>query len=401
MKQKAITRILERFRNWLAKQRSFLFSRYTKDSQLTQEPERSLLELPPEERKKLVDAIENLPSNPTDQKAIAEAIDQAFARWHQDPSNEDNSIVVLSSPVTSVSRILAETLEDWTQQKQLFLKLLPLTARPDEIASIKAKLENYLQSPASDAKEQPEVIVIPNLSWCFLRSLEGLEGIEYLQSLLCDSSTNRFWIIGAGQVGWEYLKCVCALEAYCGKVFTVPAIAPRDLQSWFDPVIDQLGIVFDTPRIDKQLLDEDKDNQTSYFDHLADISQGISTVAVQGLLKSVRYQELDENDENDNQEDNRSDSKKLVAQTQKSPKLPSLESADLYLLYSLLLHGDLTIAALAESLGDSESETQARVQLLRRQGLVQQQNKVLKINPIYYPRTKQELASNNFIINQE
>ena len=121
MKQKAITRILERFRSWLAKQRSFLFSRYTKDSQLTQEPERSLLELPLEEKKKLLDAIENLPSNPTDQKAIAEAIDQAFARWQEDPSNEDNSIVVLSSPVTSVSRILAETLEDWTQQKQLFL----------------------------------------------------------------------------------------------------------------------------------------------------------------------------------------------------------------------------------------------------------------------------------------
>ncbi len=398
MKQKAVTRILERFKSWLAKQRSFLFSRYTKDSQETQEPERSLLELPPEEKKKLLDAVENLPSNPTDQKAIAEAIDQAFTRWQEDPSNEDNSIVILSSPVTAVSRILAETLEDWTQQKQLSLKLLPVTARPDEIVSIKAKLEHYLQSPASDASQQPEVIVIPNLNWCFLRSLEGLEGIEYLQSLLYDSSKNRFWIIGAGQVGWEYLECVCALEAYCGEVFTVPAIAPRDLQSWLAPVIEESGIVFGTPRIDKQLLDEDKDNQTSYFEHLADISQGISTVAVQGLLKSVRYQEVDNKD---NQDDTRSETKKLVTQTPKLPKLPSLESADLYLLYSLLLHGDLTIAALAESLGDSESEVQARVQLLRPQGLVQQRNKVLKINPIYYPRTKQELASNNFIVNRE
>ena len=83
------------------------------------------------------------------------------------------------------------------------------------------------------------------------------------------------------------------------------------------------------------------------------------------------------------------------------PGLPPLEPDDQFILYSLILHGDLTISALAESLGDEQSEVQARVQILRRQGVIEQKDKVLKINPIHYPALKQELANNNFIIHRE
>ena len=95
------------------------------------------------------------------------------------------------------------------------------------------------------------------------------------------------------------------------------------------------------------------------------------------------------------------DSKSLIAQTPKLPKLPTLESVDRYLLYSLLLHGDLTLSTLAASLGDEEAEVQARVQVLRQQGVIEQRNRVLKINPIYYLQLKRELAANNFIINRQ
>ncbi len=384
---------LKRFRTWLSEKRNFFFSRYTKDIKETQEPERSLVQLPPELRKKLVDAVETIPSNSADKEAIASTLDKSFNIWRENPSNADNSVVILSSPVVTVSRILSETLEEWTKQRQVNLKLLPLKNRPIDIEAIRSKLEHYFQQPESNEEEDKEleVVVIPNLSWCFLRSVEGLAGIEYIQSLLCDGSKNRFWIIGGGQGGWQYLSSVCALEAYCGEILTLPAIPSEKLQSWLDPVIDELGIVFDEPRIEQQILDRDKDNKTNYFDRLADISQGVATVALQGFLKSIRYEEADEDESKD----------RAIAQTPKLPKLPDLESADRYLLYSLLLHGDLTISSLAQSLGDSESEVQGRVQLLRREGVVEQSDGILKINPIYYPKIKQELAANNFIINRE
>ena len=395
-------RMLKRLKTWLINNRHFLFSWYTTDSEETQEPERSLTDLPREVREKLVNAVENLPSNPADQEAIASSLDRAFDLWRENPNNANNSFVVLSSPVTAVSRILSETLTEWAEQKQVSLRLLPLTARPIAIESIKSKLEHYLEQKIKTEEsgvQQLEVVVIPNLSWCFLRSLDGLEGIEYLQSLLCDGSDHRFWIIGAGQVGWEYLNSVCNIEAYCGEVFTLPAIDPEKLQAWLDPVIEEMNLIFDKPRIDKQLLDRDKDNKTNYFEHLTFISKGASTVAVQEFLKSIRYEEIDK--EEKDQEDIQTEPKNLVAQIPKLPALPALKPADQYLLYSLLLHGDLSIPALAESLGDDESEVQARLQVLRRKGVVEQQDKVLKINPVYYPKLKQELASNNFIINKQ
>lgn len=395
------------FKKWFANQRNFLFSRYTKDSKQTQEPEKSLIELPPEVRKKLVAGVENLQSNPADKKAIASTIERNYELWQENPNNTDNSVVVLSSPVAAVSRILSETLEEWAKQKQIPLRILPLTARLSDIGDITSKLKEYLQeSPAEneDSSEQ-EIVVIPNLSWCFLRSLNGLDGIEYIQSLLCNGSKKRFWIIGAGQVGWQYLNSVCGIEAYCGEVFKLPAIEPEDLQSWLEPILQDLDLEFDEPRFDKQILDGNVDNKTSYFDHLADISKGVATVAVQAFLKSVHSQEDSEAesdelelDETDGKLVNKPKLKGLIAITPNLPDLPDLESADQYLLYSLLLHGDLTISELARSLGDLESEVQERVQLLRREGVVEQQDKVIKINPIYYPRVKQDLASNNFII---
>ncbi len=390
--KKTIAKMLKQLRSWLADKRSFLFSRYTQDSKETQEPEKSLVKLPVELRQKLTDAVENISSSPAGEKAIGSTVDKAYDRWQEESDSGDNSVVVLSSPVAAVSRILSETLKEWTKERQIALKILPLTARPYAIETIKSKLEHYLKhksEPDGSDSKTSEVVVIPNLSWSFLRSMDGLEGIEYLQSILCDGSKDRFWIIGAGQVGWQYLNSVCEIEAYCGETFSLPKIASEDLQEWLLPIIEDLDIAFAKPRIDQQLLDRDKDNQANYFDRLAEISQGVSTVAIQAFLKSISYQK--EEDELG----------KIVAETPKTPSLPNLEPAEQYILYSLLLHGDLTVSALAKSLGDLESQVQAQVQVLRRKGIAEQKNRVIKINPIYYPKIKQELASNNFIINRE
>ena len=386
------------FKQWLADNRNFLFARYTKDSETTQEPERTLIQLPQDVRNRLIELIEALPSNPGEQAAIASKLDEVFERWQSDPENANNSLVILSSPVTAVSRILTDTLDEWAESKQISVRPLPLKARPGVADGIKSKLKHYLEKEFVEdnvASKRPEVVVIPNLSWCFLRSLEGLNGIEYLQSRLCEGFSDRFWIIGSGQVGWEYLNSVCNLEAYSGDAFALPALDAEQLQQWLEPVIKEIGITFEDPSFDKQILDSHKDNQTNYFERLAEVSKGVSTVAIQAFLKSIHYVKDDE----DNEEEVKSDRQSaIVAKAPNLPDLPDIESADRYLLYSLLLHGDLTISELAESLGDDKTEAQARVQFLRHQGVVEQRQKVIKINPIYYPQVKRELASNNFAI---
>ena len=391
-----MARMFQKFKSWLVNKRNFLLSWYTKDSEETQEPERSLVDLPQEVREKLVAAIDKLPSNPADIEAIVSKIDESFNYWHQNPNNADNCLVILSSPVTALSRILSEALDEWTQQQPVKLRLLPLSKRPTEITTIKAKLEHYLQSNQSEPQLK-EIVIIPDLSKYFLRSMEGLAGIEYLQSLLSDNSQHRFWIIGINHIGWEYLNCLYHLKAGCQEAFSLPAISAEQLSAWLSAIVDELDIAFAKPRLEKKMLDGDgdKDNQTYYFKRLASISQGVSIVAVQSFLESICYQELDQPESKNHSQPN-----VLVAEIPELPNLPALESADQYLLYSLLLHDDLTISALAESLADEEQTVQARVQILRRQGIIQQQNEILKVNPLYYLQLQQYLESNNFIVNR-
>ena len=374
-----------------------LFSEDVPDSPKTSESERLLDELSPEMYQKLVDAVENLPINQAEQKAIISSLDEKFERWRDAPSHANNSVLILSSPVTAVSSILSEALEEWAEQKQVSIRLLPLTSRPNAIADIKSQLEHhlaFLDQNNNSAQQEREVVIIPNLSWCFLRSLEGLAGIEYLQSLLCQNPQNRFWIVGANQVGWVYLNLVCNLQAYFGEVVILSEIEQKELQKWLEPVINQFSITFDSPSIDKQILGKDKENKEHYFDRLYSISQGVSTVAAQSFLQSIRHREVQQEGETPG---NR---QKLIAQLPRLPSLPALEPEEQYLLYSLLLHSDLTLSALAISLGDEESQVQARIQMLCRKGIVELQNQILKINPIYYPPLKQYLESNNFLIEQ-
>lgn len=363
--------------------------------------QRSLYDLPATIKNKLIDTINNLASNFADEKAIADAIEEAFEQWQKDPERANNSVVILGSPVTAVSRILATSLEDWAEQKQIPIRLLPLKARPNTLETIKSELEQFFDERSHRAKspQHPsEVVVIPNLSWYFLRSLEGLDGIEYLEFLLCDNIQDRFWIIGANQIAWEYLNLVCHLQAYCGEVVVLPEITAKDLQEWLDPLVNQLELSFAQPPIKQQLIDKDKKAKTDYFERLASVSQGVSSIAVQIFLKSIRSQKETE-EKSQSQSQSQADS--LIAQTPQLPDLSTLEPVDQYILYSLLLHDRMTISALAMSLGDDESEVQARVRLLHRQGVVERKEKTLIINPLYYPQIKQQLANNNFIIEKQ
>ena len=382
--------LLQRFKTWVFESRSFIFSWYTKDRNQIQEPTKSLIELPSSIRKKLVVETNKLPNNPTDTEVIRSSIDETFEQWLSQPKSAENSIVIIASPVMVVSRIVIEIIENWSAQKKVSVRILPWNNRPADANTILEKLQHYVETETTEIDSAlTEVIVIPNLSWCFLRSMDGLDSIDYLQQMLLHDPA-RFWIIATGQITWDYLNSITDIEADCGRVSPLPKLDRDSLREWLKPVISELNITFANPRLESKILDGDRDAETVYFEDLASISQGISIVALQAFLASVSYEPVDE--------DNKQSI--LQAQSPELPNLPDLESIDRYILYFLLLHQDITITALAYSIGDRESAIRGRIKFLRSEGLIEEQNAILKINPIYYPRLKQELLANNFVINE-
>ena len=312
--------------------------------------------------------------------------------------------------------------------------------------------------PTESEQREKSIAVIPNLSWCFLRSAEGLDGIDYLRDSLLSDRT-QFWVIGSGQVAWQYLNSILKLQAYGGDVVELSHLSGEQLQDWLTPIIDQLNLQFDNLSIQKRLQTAGEENsqssfealtavfaeagaslksllrgvlkgrfaprakaatdsnhqnlQEEYFERLSDLSEGVSTTALQLFIKSIHHEEVSaeefaDEDQDDEDQDIETigtilDAKPpsvhhLVARLPRLPNLPELEQNDLYITYSLLIHGDLTLSALAESLGEDQQTINNSVQLLRKAGLLEKQGEVIKVNPLHYPRLKKQLASENFIV---
>lgn len=476
---------LSRFRKRLLEQRYFRVAWFAKDPQTKAATEDSLSELPDDIADELVAATDHLPAHPREQEVVLKALNEAIARWKDRPTVAANSMVVLGHPISSVSRILADSLGhlDIHDESLLPINFLEWVERPPEVHSLRAQIEQKLSKPEEERSPEAEgtgspdeltaqnLAVIPNLCWCFLRSAEGLEGVDYLRDSLLGDRT-QFWIIGSGQVGWEYLKSTLKFHAYCGSTVSLPNLSGEELQDWLEPIVEKSRIRFndaslhnrfqhpnslkdldistDKPAealseitqevsatvqsslravkdefLPKETEDEDTNNpKRDYFDRLANISEGVSIVALQLFIKSLRYREIEaptDGDPNDKHHppeipqeqlegsasatskqatESESSSKEhhLVAITPKLPALPELDQSDMYLLYSLMLHDDLTIRALAASLGDAPQVVNNQVQMLRHAGIIEQRGEVIKINPVHYPKLHRELSRNNFMI---
>ena len=478
---------ISEFKKWLLKRRYFRVAWFAKDEQIRPEPEEALANLPQSMADDIVLETDKLAVPPPYAEAIARCLDEHISAWQKSPTTTPNSVVVLGHPISSISRILVGGIEQYRSEhreeaadKPLAINLLDWVERPPKSTNIATQIKEKLGQPEHD--EHPDdyrdgsgaredeltdlnLAIIPNLSWCFLRSVEGLEGIDYLQdTLLRDRS--QFWIIGSGQVGWDYLNSTLKLDAYCGTAINLPALSAEQIQDWLMPIIKRFDITFADAAIhkrinrpkdliseakvsiehpteaiseisqevsatvqssiralkDEMLPDQPNEEDTSviedYFERLTSISDGVAIVALQIFIKSLRYKVIeskkdgepeefsdipprldDEGEADSSLRPKQKEDRTLIAVTPKLPPLPDLSQSDMYLLYSLMLHGDLTVLAVAESLGDAPQVVNNQVQFLRKAGIIEQRGEILKANPVHYPKLRRELARNNFIIN--
>ncbi|WP_085519891.1 MULTISPECIES: hypothetical protein [Cyanophyceae] len=66
-----------------------------------------------------------------------------------------------------------------------------------------------------------------------------------------------------------------------------------------------------------------------------------------------------------------------------------------------MIHGQISRAHLALSLGESRNRIQARIQWLLRQGVLRENQGALSIQAAHYIRLKSELANNNFFVGED
>ena len=88
--------------------------------------------------------MRELPLNSADVETTRNAIDGAFEEWLANPESSDNSLLILSSPITSISCILLDNINDWAMEKNVPLRLLEWVRRPEDTDDIVCKLRQQL-----------------------------------------------------------------------------------------------------------------------------------------------------------------------------------------------------------------------------------------------------------------
>ena len=406
------------FQTWLQQVSRSLNALSLTEQRDDSEPEDSLLQLPYPLKQTLLKQLEQLPSQPSYLEQLKTDFSPAFKAWcskkqdYPHPNNwntgcHDNVWIVVSPSVAKLSDIIhtflqavADAEPDQTLTYQgLPIQLVHWSARPD-VKSLPQKLQQFSHQQLSDGER--EIVVIPCLEDCFLRSVYGLEGIDYLREHLLNDPS-KFWILGLGQLGWQYLQAIYALDTYSHQITHLAELSGEQLSNWLEPVVSKLDIEFQPSSLHSKFTNKKLNWREKYFKALADESDGVDTVAMQLFLNTLQIlDDCPKDDDNEQPANSESPDRlqryKIRAKSPKHPSLPDFPGESIYLLYALLLHRTLTKQELADALGLIVKQIEHQIQSLRKAGVIEQKNQNLRLNPVYYPTVCNKLAGDNFTL---
>jgi hypothetical protein len=371
------------------------------------EPDEALANVPSGVLNELRQKMGQMPVLQPHTIAVREACTEALKAWRADPEIENNSLVVLSQPMEAIAPILKASFQEDFQNCDIQFCLSGYQ-RPNDPLTITDHLRRELEpeeTPANEAPSAPAtekdieetkttVVVVPNLEQCFLRCIQGWEGIEYLQSLVAHD-TARFWIFGCNFWAWAFLDKVCLTSAYFEQTLVLPELTGDDLRTWLAKLIDT---PLETAIPECSELRVEAHDEDDYWNYLADSAKGFRPTAVHLWLRSLRMPATDVTAEGTLASD--ADKIRLIPTKPEQPELMTLEVIDRYLLHALLIHSEMTRSHLALSLGESERTIRPRVQVLQREGIILQRGRRLSIHPAHYPKLYSELQNNNFLTGQ-
>jgi hypothetical protein len=383
----------------------------------SRESEDELIELPPRLKAELLERISQSPTPQFYKTTILEAIAPAVESW-RNQVDAPNHLVILGSAVESVPKIINDSFEDWEDWSIEVIRPLNTLKRPYNSRLIEKRisklLEPYLQVETTNfesmehhpdiplEKQRKTLVLVPQLEQCFLRAIGGWSSIEFLRNIIF-KNPNCFWVIGASHPAWNFLDFVCQISAYFDQIKPLPRLNDEMLADWLIPVAETL-VTLDEAEYSSN------DPRQAYWDLIAHQSSGIARVAQYLWLESLRIHKdrmQDESGESLNLEKLlriEADAKrKLVLHPVKPslPSLPSLTNLDRYLLHATLIHTNITRSHLAQTLGEAESQIQARVQWLSRQGILESCDGSLSVHPLYYDKLRVDLSHNNFFVGED
>ncbi|ERT07380.1 hypothetical protein M595_2620 [Lyngbya aestuarii BL J] len=375
--------------------------------------EQNYMPLSPEEVADYQNKIQSLSLPEVYNNAIQTKLSEVLTPWKKN-KNSANHLFIVFSPVEPTQAIFKQTLEQ-VNDETLLRKSLSWETRPDDYLTLENQLQSQIESSedsegSDNNTNSQSLVIIPDLSLCFLRCVEGLDSVEYLFDLILKDHS-RFWVVGCNQWAWNYFNYLYKVNSCFEHIFPLTSLNAVQLKQWLTPLYENLPIEFgdnNEENYENKANEWDEDQnwiskeEKQYFERLADISEGLSQPGAYLWLDSLRYVKQQEETNSKTvelQEDKQE--KRLILKRATLPNLPELTKEDRYLLSSIGLHGEINLSALAVSLGEPESQIRIQVQGLLKTGLILQQQELLLLSSAYYPRLKRDLIDNQILAGEK
>jgi len=358
------------------------------------------VDIPASLERRLQGKIDSLPIYYSRAKVLGDRILETISTWQNDPQLVHNSLIVLGDVPENLSAVIKNTLNQ--QEVKQFLNKIDI-----ELVTLNLEIEdyhtnlNYFRQLIEQLKldKEPKIVVIPNLSNYFLRTIEGLQLMEYFFDFYLEDK-NKFWIISCHNWLHLFLEKIYSISYYFRDTITIPQLSVEDIKNIFEPTLDTIDCEwyhesifnFDLSDTERKEEVEKKLNKVKedYFSELTEISKGNLIVAIALFFKSLRYILPEEDQENQ--------TGKLRIIYPNTPSLPSVSQQERYLLYCVGLHKYIAKADLVEILAEHQTVVNNQINHLLQVELIHYKDGLISLNNMFYFKLHKSLKDNQFYV---
>jgi hypothetical protein len=356
-------------------------------------------------RESLVDQIRYLPTNPIYQKLVKENLSTALEKWSK-KSWFTNHLVITGFPVENLENICEDSLQGFDLDNVHLLESIPMAYDEDILINYLTDIINKIKD-----NEDSQIVIIPNLSNFFLRSVNGLDLIQFLLVTIRENP-EHFWLIGCSNWLWTYLNHVCKIEVYLDNKICLPLLQAHDLKLWLEPIFSNFKLQWLFPEngmTRPENLEKVWENeaQHKFFQNLAKLSLGSQAIAGDLWLNSLSIMKLEIPQEEtpktvENEEETEVKTKDvIVAKLPLVPNFFMLEQRDRFLLVAVGLHEKISLANLAFILGEDILNIKSQVFNLIKFKLINFEHNLISLNPLFYPKLIKDLQENHLLTDLE
>lgn len=329
------------------------------------------------------------------------ALNLTLDEWEKSGSSKGNIVVVIGHPFEGTQEILTS----WGKERDWVILDPP---RREEI------LDSNLNWFTLQNKGGGTPFVLPSLEHCVLRHVKGLTILRELFDWLWSNSCQC--IIGINSWTWNYLKYVMKIDTFARMIFVLKAFNYERLNIWFKSLFKQStrrNFIFRETTTGKYVLspedplDHDKKSvrfNTNFLKNLAGYSSGIPLIAWRIWRNSLRTDPDEEllMKEDELEIDPRDKRRTIWVLPWEKVELPvipeGVKQNESHILHALLLHDGLPIKSLSQILPISTEEVVQNLNKLKRLGLIEIRGEDWVVSPMAYPRIREFLNSEGYLI---